>query len=42
MPAQTGTVEKALADQGFNKSVVDHGKTFGIDVEIVECNPGRE
>ncbi|SCZ16688.1 Transposase DDE domain-containing protein [Streptomyces sp. 136MFCol5.1] len=37
--AQTDTVEKALVDQGFKKSVVDHGKTCGIDVEIVERNP---
>jgi transposase len=37
--AQTDTVRKALVDQGFKKSVVDHGKTLGIDVEIVERNP---
>ncbi|MEU4206114.1 IS5 family transposase [Streptomyces sp. NPDC026294] len=37
--AQMGTVKKALVDQGFKKSVVDHGKTLGIDVEIVERNP---
>ncbi|MEU9748728.1 IS5 family transposase [Streptomyces niveus] len=36
---QTDTVEKALVDQGFKKSVVDHGKTLGIEVEIVERNP---
>ncbi|MCX5174289.1 transposase [Streptomyces virginiae] len=37
--AQMDTVEKALVDQGFKKSVVDHGKNLGIDVEIVERNP---
>ncbi|MFF1713125.1 IS5 family transposase [Streptomyces sp. NPDC058268] len=36
---QTDTVRKALVDQGFKKSVVDHGATLGIDVEIVERNP---
>lgn len=33
------TVEKALVDQGFKTTVVDHGATLGIDVEIVERNP---
>ncbi|MFJ9855006.1 IS5 family transposase [Streptomyces sp. NPDC101150] len=37
--AQMDTVKKALVDQGFKKSVVDHGKNLGIDVEIVERNP---
>ncbi|WP_127354063.1 IS5 family transposase [Actinacidiphila soli] len=37
--ADTDTVQKALVDQGFKKSVVDHGKQVGIDVEIVERNP---
>ncbi|MCY0947909.1 IS5 family transposase [Streptomyces antarcticus] len=37
--AQMDTVKKALADQGFKKAVVDHGKQYGIDVEIVERNP---
>jgi transposase len=37
--AQTDTVSKALADQGFKNSVGDHGKEYGIDVEIVERNP---
>ncbi|WP_030055230.1 IS5 family transposase [Streptomyces novaecaesareae] len=37
--AQADTVSRALADQGFKKSVVDHGKEYGIDVEIVERNP---
>ena len=40
--AQTDTVQKALVDQGFKKSVVDHGKTLGIDVEIVERNPAEK
>ncbi|WP_157254400.1 IS5 family transposase [Nonomuraea typhae] len=40
--AHTGaTVTKALADQGFKNSVVDHGVTLGIDVEIVERNPAN-
>lgn len=33
-----GSVTKALVDQGFKKTVVDHGATLGIDVEIVERN----
>jgi transposase len=38
--AQTsGTVTKALVDQGFKNTVVDHGVRLGIDVEIVERNP---
>lgn len=36
---QTGTVKKALVDQGFKTAVVDHGACLGIDVEIVERNP---
>ncbi len=36
---QTNTVRKALVDQGFKKSVVEHGMKHGIDVEIVERNP---
>ncbi|MDQ0772993.1 transposase [Streptomyces aurantiacus] len=39
MAAQTDTVRKYLVDQGFKKSVVDHGKQYGIDVETVERNP---
>ncbi|MFE2912258.1 IS5 family transposase [Kitasatospora indigofera] len=34
-----GTVQKALVDQGFKRTVVDHGKQVGIDVEVVERNP---
>ncbi|QDN85573.1 IS5 family transposase [Streptomyces mirabilis] len=37
--ADTGTVEKALVDQGFKTAVVDHGQKVGIDVEVVERNP---
>ncbi|QIY76344.1 IS5 family transposase [Streptomyces sp. RLB1-33] len=36
---QSGTVKKALVDQGFKKKVVEHGTNVGIDVEIVERNP---
>ncbi|MFF8918965.1 IS5 family transposase [Streptomyces sp. NPDC015032] len=36
---QADTVCKALVDQGFKKSVVEHGERHGIDVEIVERNP---
>jgi len=32
-------VSKALVDQGFKASVVDHGAKLGIEVEIVERNP---
>jgi len=37
--AHTGTVSKALADQGFKSSAVAYGATAGIDVEVVERNP---
>ena len=37
--AQCDTVKKALVDQGFKKTVVEHGKNHGIDVAIVERNP---
>jgi transposase len=37
--AQATTVSRALVDQGFKSSVVAHGATLGIDVEIVERNP---
>ncbi|MER5548471.1 hypothetical protein ABT072_40025 [Streptomyces sp. NPDC002589] len=30
---QSGTVKKALVDQGFKKKVVEHGKNVDIDVE---------
>lgn len=32
---------KALVDQGFKKTVVDHGKQVGIEVQIVERNPAE-
>ncbi len=37
--AATPTVTKALVDQGFKTSVVDHGRKLGIDVDIVQRNP---
>nr|WP_236054424.1 leucine zipper domain-containing protein [Streptomyces musisoli] len=37
--APIDTIKKALVDQGFKKTVVEHGTTVGIDVEIVERNP---
>ncbi|WP_436789496.1 IS5 family transposase [Yinghuangia sp. YIM S10712] len=33
------SVTKALVDQGFKRTVVEHGRTLGVDVEIVERNP---
>ena len=30
---------KALVDQGFKKTLVDHGAGLGIAVEVVERNP---
>jgi transposase len=39
--AAMGTVSKALVDQGFKTSVVEHGAKLGIDVEIVERNPAN-
>jgi hypothetical protein len=36
--APIGTVKKALVDQGFKKTVVDHGTRVGVDVEIVGRN----
>jgi transposase len=39
--AATGTVSKALVDQGFKNTVVEHGTKLGIDVEIVERNPAH-
>ncbi|MCX4597545.1 IS5 family transposase [Streptomyces sp. NBC_01549] len=35
------TVRKALVDQGFKNQVVEHGAALGIDVEIVERDPGH-
>ena len=39
--ARTPTVVKALVDQGFKKSVVDHGQQLGIEVDIVQRNPDQ-
>ena len=39
--ADTATVQKALVDQDFKRTVVDHGAQVGIDVEIVERNPDQ-
>jgi transposase len=36
---RTPAVTKALVDQGFKTKVVEHGRTVGIDVEIVQRNP---
>ncbi|WP_220499915.1 hypothetical protein [Microbispora sp. H10949] len=36
------TVTKALVDQGFKNAVLAHGADLGIDVEIVERNPGNK
>ncbi|MET7928434.1 transposase [Streptomyces sp. NPDC005349] len=35
--AQMDTVKRALVDQGFKKSVIDHGKNLGIDVESLSA-----
>ncbi|WP_051573156.1 IS5/IS1182 family transposase [Streptomyces sp. PRh5] len=40
--APVGTVRTALVDQGFKASVVEHGRTLGIDVQIVARDPGGE
>ena len=37
--ADTDTVTKALVDQRFKKTVVEHGKQVGIEVEVVARNP---
>jgi transposase len=39
--ARTPTVTKALVDQGFKKSVVEHGQALGIEVDIVARNPDQ-
>ncbi|WP_055489041.1 IS5 family transposase [Streptomyces sp. TP-A0356] len=36
--SRTARVSKALVDQGFKNTVVEHGAALGIDVEIVERN----
>lgn len=40
--ATTPTVSKALVDQGFKQSVVDHGAALGVEVDIVERNPSQQ
>lgn len=37
--APAGTVRTALVDQGFNAGVVEHGRTLGIDIQIVARDP---
>ena len=37
--ASTRTVRTALVDQGFKAGVVDHGRSLGIDAQIVARNP---
>ncbi|MEU3795768.1 IS5 family transposase [Streptomyces fructofermentans] len=37
---EPGAVKKALVDQGFKAAVVDHGRKVGIEVEVVQRNPG--
>jgi Transposase DDE domain len=37
--SSTSTVSTALVDQGFKTSVVEHGRTLGIDVQIVARSP---
>lgn len=34
------TIAKSWVDTGFKKAVVEHGAKLGIDVEIVDKNPG--
>ena len=41
MTAKAPTVTKALVDQGFKHSVVEHGARLGIAVEIVQRNPDQ-
>jgi transposase len=40
--ASTPAVSTALVDQGFKNSVVAHGATVGIDVQVVERNPAHK
>ncbi len=34
------TIAKSWVDTGFKKTVVEHGAKLGIDVEVVDKNPG--
>jgi transposase len=38
--AAAPTVTKAWVDAGFKEAVVEHGARLGIDVEIVQRQPG--
>ncbi|WP_312885749.1 transposase [Lipingzhangella halophila] len=40
--AQSDTVQTALVDQGFKSTVVDHGASVGIGVDIVQRNPAEK
>lgn len=40
--ATAPTVHKALVDQGFKQSVVDHGAGLGVEVDIVQRNPSDQ
>jgi transposase len=40
--ATTPAVSKALVDQGFKQSVVDHGAGLGVEVDIVQRNPSDQ
>ncbi|WSE00952.1 hypothetical protein OG758_46495 [Streptomyces sp. NBC_01474] len=33
-------VTKAWADSGYRTKAIDHGATLGIDIEVVQRNPG--
>jgi len=39
--AAVGTVRTALVDQGFKNTVVEHGASLGIEVQIVARNPAN-
>lgn len=39
--ATAPTVTKAWTDQGFKNAVVEHGAGLGIDVEVVQREPGQ-
>ena len=40
--ATTPAVSKALVDQGFKQSVVDHGAGLGVEVDIIQRNPSDQ
>lgn len=35
-------VTKAWADSGYRTKVIDHGARLGIDIEVVQCDPGAK